>query len=194
MFRFRSFSIVFHNVKDDSKPPVERYFDALSPVQLLVALEPYPQDEGHHIHVFVSFKNPRQFKVMLDKCIEFSAQIVAPKPEGEVRDWGRVQVDQMRGTFEQATKYLTDPNKDKEVDPDLTIVQNPSKFEIKCDVCGKLFPWIDTAVQYMTPQGLGRCRPCSCAPHRMFENIGIKVRNLDKVLGFDYDLKIRSPN
>jgi len=184
MSRPRGFSIVFHNVKNDSKPPVERYFNSLSPVQLLVAMEPYGESPGHHIHVFVSFKNARQFKVMLDKCLKFSESIVSPKPEGEERDWGRVQVDQMRGTFEEATKYLTAPKKEKECDPDVTVVQNPTRFQIKCDVCGKIFWWIDTAAQYMNPLGFGRCHQCACTPHRMFEMLGIKVRNLDEMLGF----------
>lgn len=144
--------------------------------------------------MFVSFKNPRQFKVMLKSCIDFSESVVAPKPEGEERDWGRVQVDQMRGSFEQATKYLTDPDKEKEVDPDVLLVTNPGKGEIKCDVCGKIVLWIYSAAQYMAPRGSGRCRSCACIPHRQFEMFGIEVRNLDELLGFSYDLKISDPN
>lgn len=193
MTRIRSFCIVFHNVKDDSKPSIERFFNAFGPTQMLCAIEPYPEDEGFHVHVFVCFKNPRQFAVMLSKCEEFSTKVVAPRPEGEERDWGRVQVDRMRGSFEQATEYLKNPKKDKICDPDVTEVKNPDKDEIKCDVCGKMCLWIDTSAQYMVPRGLGRCRKCACIPHRMLTTLGFEVRNLDRVLGFTY-LERSDPN
>lgn len=177
--KIRNFSIVFHNVKNDSKSFVEEVFNAKNPVNMAVGCEPYPEDEGFHIHVFVFFKNQHYFTAMLNFCKEIATKIVAPRPEGEERDWGRVQVDQARGTFEECKKYLTDPKKQKEVDPDVTIVENPGKDEIKCDVCGKMFLWLDTAAQYMRPRGLGRCRVCITVPHRMFETYGCKVRNLD---------------
>jgi len=96
----------------------------------------------------------------------------------------------MRGTFAQATKYLTDPDKDKECDPDLTSIKNPDKGEIKCDVCGTIVPILDCGATYMVPRGHGRCRICCCTPHRMLERSGFHVRNLDQLLGFTYDLRI----
>lgn len=129
MTKCRSFSIVLHNVKDDSKSSVENHFQATSPLKLLVAMEPYSQDEGHHIHVFVSYKCPRSFKSMLTSTESFSKLIVTEKPEGETRSWGRVQVDQMRGTFEQATAYLTNPQKDKVCDTNVTSIDNDPTYE-----------------------------------------------------------------
>jgi len=85
-------------------------------------MEPYPENEGHHVHVFVSYKSQRSFKSMLSSTKSLSEKIVALRPDGETRDWGRVQVDQMRGTFEQATAYLTNPEKDKPLDPDVQLL------------------------------------------------------------------------
>jgi len=174
MARVRGFSIVFHNVRDDCKSSVEKFIKAENPSQYLVALEPYPESEGHHVHLFVSFKNPRQFKVMLNKCIEFSNSIMTEKPPDTITDWGRVQVDTMRGSFKQATKYLTNPDKDKICDEN---VVKKKKGDIMCDVCGTIGPWVDMACDY--PDGeTGRCRGCFCVPHRMLMMLGHKVRDL----------------
>lgn len=144
MSKFRSYSIVLHNVRDDAKVSVENHFKAFSPSKLLVAMEPYPQGEGHHIHVFVSYTNPRSFKSVLSSTKSLSEKIVAPRPEGETRDWGRVQVDQMRGTFEQATAYLTTPKKEKPVDPNLTKINQAYEdavynYELACKKMNKIY-------------------------------------------------------
>ena len=144
MSKFRSYSIVIHNVNDASKLSVENHFKAFSPSKLLVALEPYPQGQGFHIHVFVSFTNPRSFKSVLSSTQSLSKKIVTQKPEGETRDWGRVQVDQMRGNFEQATAYLTEPKKDKPVDPNVTKVNQALEdaifnYELACKKMNKVY-------------------------------------------------------
>lgn len=123
MSKFRSYSIVLHNVKDDSKSSVENHFKASNPIKLLVALESYPESEGYHIHVFVSYKSQRSFKSVLSATQSLSEKIVAPRPDGETRAWGRVQVDKMRGTFEQATAYLVNPDKDKPLDPNVQLLE-----------------------------------------------------------------------
>jgi len=124
MSKFRQFSIVLHNVHPDHKTTIENHFRAQNPTKLVVALEPYPESEGFHCHVFVSFKSDHSFKKMLSSTKTLSTHVITEKPEGEERDWGRVQVDQMRGNFSQATAYLTEPQKKKEVDPNLTTI-NP---------------------------------------------------------------------
>lgn len=161
MSRIRQFSIVFHNVKHDSKLSVENYFTALSPTKLLVAMEPYPQEEGFHIHVFVSFGNPRSFKSVLASCESFSKKIVSPRPEGEERSWGRVQVDQMRGTFEQATAYLTVPQKKKEVDPQLTsldpeLQERIDKFEWATKSMNKIYHFLQYGEKLMVREFIER--------------------------------------
>lgn len=175
MTRLRGFSIVLHNVKDDCKSSVEKWFASQNPSEYLVAMEPYPQGEGFHIHVFVSFKNPRQFEVMLKSCQELSKHIVCERPEGETRDWGRVQVDKMRGSFAQATAYLTDPKKDKLCDVN---VIHQKKGTLVCDVCSCLGTAFEFGADY--PDGkTGRCRRCLCMPHRLLSNLGFNVPNLD---------------
>jgi hypothetical protein len=122
--RSRSFSIVFHNVKDDCKQSITNSFSDAK--KFVCALEPYPEQSGHHIHVFVEYPNQRFQKAMLKKCQAIVPSIIAPKPPAEERSWGRVQVDVMRGTFAQATAYLTNPKKDKICDDDVT-TKNPEQ-------------------------------------------------------------------
>lgn len=121
MSRIRQFCIVFHNIREDVKPQVASYFDSLGYTKFLQAVEPYPESDGFHLHVFVSFKNPRRFKGILKQLEQFSKNIVAPKPEGIETAWGRVQVDQMYGSFEQATAYLKGETKDKPVDSEVQV-------------------------------------------------------------------------
>lgn len=121
MSRIRQFCIVFHNIKEDVKSQVASYFESLGYDKFLQAVEPYPESVGFHLHVFVSFKNPRRFKGFLRQLEAFSKNIVAPKPEGIETAWGRVQVDQMYGSFEQATAYLKGETKDKPVDSEVQV-------------------------------------------------------------------------
>lgn len=174
MVRIRKFTIVFHNVKDDSKPSVETFIKAKNPSEYLVALEPYPKSEGNHIHLFVSFKHPRQFSVMLNDCIEFSKTIIDTEPENCTTDWGRVECDTMRGSFKQATKYLTNPDKDKICDENLI---SHKKGVVRCDVCGVSSHWTDMACDYADGK-TGRCRRCFCVPHRTLVAYGLQVRDL----------------
>lgn len=129
--KIRQFSIVLHNVLESSKPSVESFCLTLNPTSHVIAYEPYPDQDGFHSHVFIKFQNPRAFKSVLNSFenLMTSPSILAPKPEGEERSWGRVQVDQMRGTFEQATAYLTNPKKDKPVDPNVTLHVKPDPLE-----------------------------------------------------------------
>lgn len=129
MSKSRQFSIVLHNVKSDSKGQVDSYVSSLQPLQSVSALEPYNDQEGHHVHIFLRFSNPRSFKSVLNMFQNFSTSIVAPRPEGEERSWGRVQVDQMRGSFDQATNYLTSPNKVKALDPSVTVTKRPNPLQ-----------------------------------------------------------------
>lgn len=157
MSRIRSFSIVFHNVKDDAKSSVENHFKSNNPKEILVSMEPYPESEGHHIHVFVCFKNAHFFTKMLESCILLSTKLVAPRPDDITGDWGRVQVDKMRGTFKEATAYLTNPVKDKECDPEVT---HHKADVISCDICGCQAPAILMRCQFADDMTVGRCHKC----------------------------------
>ncbi len=129
MSKSRQYSIVLHNVKSDSKGHIEAYVASLTPVQSLIAIEPYPEQDGYHVHIFLRFSSPRSFTSVLNKFKHFISDVVEPKPEGEERDWGRVQVDVMRGSFKQATDYLTNPKKSKICDPDVKLVTRPNPYE-----------------------------------------------------------------
>lgn len=119
MSRHRKFCIVFHNVETSCKPRIEAAFADSD--RLLVAVEPYPAGNGHHAHVFVSYPNAHRFKSMLERCkaLARSDRFVSPRPEGTEGDWGRVQVDVMHGSWDQATAYLTAPSKAKPLDPSI---------------------------------------------------------------------------
>lgn len=119
--KYRQFCIVIHNVREDIKPQVESYFASLCYEKFLQAIEPYPTSDGFHLHVFVKFRNARRFTSILKLLQQFSKNIVAPKPEGCETAWGRVQVDQMYGSFEQATAYLKGETKDKPVDSEVQV-------------------------------------------------------------------------
>ena len=127
MSKHRQFSIVLHNVISTSKTTVEDFVASLNPTNSVVALEPYPDQDGFHIHIFLKFPNRRSFTSVLNlfKTFAKSPLVLAPKPEGEERSWGRVQVDQMRGSFDQAVSYLTNPKKDKPVDPSVLLHSKP---------------------------------------------------------------------
>jgi len=127
MSKHRQYSIVLHNVISTSKTTVEDFVASLTPTTSVVAIEPYPDQDGFHIHIFLKFPTQRHFKSVLNlfKTFAQSPSVLAPKPEGEERSWGRVQVDQMRGSFDQAVAYLTNPKKDKPVDPEVLLHSKP---------------------------------------------------------------------
>lgn len=164
--KIRNFSICFHNVKNDPspKPFVDKIFDSKNPDKYTSGLEPNPEEngEGFHFHVFVFFKSAHHFTAILKLCKEISTKITAPKPEGEERDWGRVQVDPCYGTFQDCVNYLTNPKKDKVCDPNPTVYEAPPappKGCTPCDLCG-------TIVNLMSPgsrsssDGSRRCEWC----------------------------------
>jgi len=128
MPKYRKYSIVFHNVKDDSKQKVLNHFQQAK--KLVCALEPYNHQEGHHIHVYMEFENQRNFTAILSQCKALVPAIVSNEPPGHSGEWGRVQVDQMRGNFEQAIKYLEAPDKEKKVDPNVSKIDKSVKHHL----------------------------------------------------------------
>lgn len=158
MSKLRNFSIVFHNVKDGSKTIVEKIFSNAQ--KIVLSQEPYPEDNSrYHLHLFLSLSNPRSFKSVLGQCEDIAKKIKTPTPEGETRDWGRVQVDKMKGTFEQATAYLSEPGKkNKPVDEKLIVRTKNSRT---CDICKKVFELNSVDHGYDYPDcSTGRCYRC----------------------------------
>jgi len=140
MAKYPRYSVVIQNVRPDCKQTVLHHVSGAK--RSAVAVEPYNHQPGHHIHIFIEYQNQHHFTSVLKEYKDLATKIVAHRPEGIEGDWGRVDVDRMRGTFEQATQYLVAPTKDKAVDPDVVVSQapfqcphqtpNPKYFCIKC--------------------------------------------------------------
>lgn len=122
-YRSRKFSIVQHQATEMSKQMWNDFLVSMNPLEYLVSREPNPPEngEGFHIHVYVQFKNDRWSTRFFNFHKFNKVKLVTNRPadcniEGE---WGRLQVDPMRGKMPHADKYLTNPDKDKEIDPDV---------------------------------------------------------------------------
>lgn len=109
--KHRQYTIVIHNVNEKSQPIVKQY--AAQAKEYVMSIEPYPQGNGSHLHLFIQYSNPRSFRAVLNELERFKKRIVVPRPQDESRDWGRVQLDVMRGRFSQANSYLMGETKEK---------------------------------------------------------------------------------
>lgn len=110
--KFRQFSIVFHNVDRDKCYQVLGEY-VVDVKEYVLSCEDYPQGGGTHAHLFVQYKNQRSFKSVLKELEVLKKKFVVARPPGEERDWGRVQLDVMKGRFKQAEAYLLGETKDK---------------------------------------------------------------------------------
>lgn len=108
----RQYSCVIHNVAENCQAKAEEYAKK-NTTEYVLSVEPYPQGGGFHLHLFLQYPNQRHFKAVLKDLEKFKKSIITTKPAGEERDWGRVQVDVMRGRFSQADDYLAGLTKDK---------------------------------------------------------------------------------
>lgn len=139
--RDRQYSIVIHDIKKGLKNIIDKKVDALKPDWHLVAEEEYNHQDGHHIHVFLKYKEKKAFSTVLNFFKKIS----------EENEAGRVQVDSGRGTLEQCEKYLVNPDKEKNVDEDIVKnVRRRSREEVNsylaakyphesepCEICNK---------------------------------------------------------
>jgi len=110
------FTIVIHDVHTGLKIAAEDEVKKLQPDWSLVAIEEYTHQPGFHVHVFIKYQQPKAFNTVLNFWKKFSQDNSA----------GRVQVDVGRGTFEECKKYLVDPDKEKNVDSQVT--ENVRRF------------------------------------------------------------------
>jgi hypothetical protein len=103
---------VIHNVdQEKTQDIVSKYVKEAK--EYVMSIEPYPQGDGYHLHLFIQYRNQRSFKSVLKELQNLSEKIISPRPDGETRAWGRVQLDIMRGTFQDCVKYLQGETKDK---------------------------------------------------------------------------------
>jgi hypothetical protein len=110
--KHRQYSIVFHNVQEEKSQETIRQYVAKAK-EYVMSCEPYPEGEGFHLHLFIQYPNQRSFFSVLKELEQLKKKFLAPKPEGQQGDWGRVQLDPMRGRFDQANAYLQGQTKDK---------------------------------------------------------------------------------
>lgn len=112
MPKYRKYNIVFHNV-DQEKCQETLVSYGKKAKEYVMSVEPYPQGNGFHSHLSVEYPNQRSFKSVLKEADKLKISFVVTRPEGETRDWGRVQLEPMRGTFEDNENYLLGMTKDK---------------------------------------------------------------------------------
>lgn len=129
--RNRKFSIVIHDVKPNSKQLLEQEINNLSPDWSLIAEEKYDHQDGSHIHLFLKYAQPKSKFTVL--------QYIQNLKLGQ-----RVQVDIGRGEFEQCEKYLTNPDKIKSLDPNvsknakrLTLTEKYPEDTYTCPKCDR---------------------------------------------------------
>ena len=138
MSKFRKFSLVIHNVNPQEDQYWSKVIGTLSAKKAVHSIEPYPEHPDHyHIHIFVEFANPRSFHQILHLFEQFKNNHILPAPD-KTKTPGRVQCDPMRGSFEEATAYLTEgqSKKDKLFGVPKTVNKNCSK----CDFCQNITP------------------------------------------------------
>jgi len=131
--RHRQYSIVVHDIKPTAKSHFQSVIDILEPDWSLIAEEEYNHQDGKHLHIFIKYAQPRSWRNVLTFC-------------EKQKQGGRVQVDVGRGNFEQCRKYITDPDKIKNLDDNIS--ENVRKFTLAekypdevdtCGTCGLLF-------------------------------------------------------
>jgi hypothetical protein len=112
--KHRKYNIVFHNVsREKCYEVLNEYVKKVK--EYLLSVEDYPQGNGCHAHLSVEYKNQRYFFSVLKEMEKLKVPFVAPRPEAQQGDWGRVHIERMRGTFKQNESYLLGETKDKPI-------------------------------------------------------------------------------
>jgi hypothetical protein len=123
--KHRQYSVVVHNVSPEKTQDIVKQYVAKKAKEYVMSVEPYPQGNGSHLHLFLQYNNQRSFKAVLAELEIFKQRFIEPRPDGEERSWGRVQLDPMRGRFSQAEAYLQGETKDKPIGDVLKGVVKP---------------------------------------------------------------------
>ena len=132
----RKFSIVVHNVNHQEEDYWAKVANSLKASQVVISIEEYPNSPGHyHLHVFVEFINPRSYQSLLNLFESFKNGHILPAPD-QSKTPGRIQVDPMKGSFQEATAYLTEgqSKKDKLFGNVKTLRPN----ECTCSMCSRV--------------------------------------------------------
>ena len=131
--RSRKFSIVIHDIRQNAKTILTDKVRDLEPDWSLIAEEEYNHQEGSHIHLFIKYAQPKAKSSVL-KFIQ------------KLELGGRVQVDIGRGDFDQCRKYITDPDKIKKLDNNITenvrnlsLIERYPEHARTCPVCSQRY-------------------------------------------------------
>ena len=171
MSTFRQYSIVVHNVDNEKTQGIVENYVRKNAKEYVMSVEAYPQGNGFHLHLFLQYPNQRHFKKVLKEVEALAKEFITPRPEGETRGWGRVQLDVMRGRFSQADEYLQGFTKDKPTGEVLKGEQKPCRRRIRkpgkgqyeeccgicwsnicmgccqgCIICDENHPWFDNEI------------------------------------------------
>lgn len=111
--KIRKYNVVFHNVDNEkAQATLLKYVDAKAK-EYLLSVEPNPRGDGYHAHLTIEYKVQRYFKPVLKELQKMIVPAITPRPEGETRCWGRIQLEPTRGTLQDNLAYLQGETKDK---------------------------------------------------------------------------------
>jgi len=96
------------------------------------SVEPYNHQPGHHLHLFVQYKNQKHFSALHKEINRHKSKILALRPEGEERDWGRLWIQAQKGKLEECEAYLKGETKSKALG---------EVFTGRTAICRRRFRW-----------------------------------------------------
>lgn len=97
--KIRQFFFTIHKANEAEKLQAVAYCETLKPLWYMVALEPYTEKEGNHIHMMFQLKNPRSANNVTHEVMsQFS------------RERSDVHQSQGKGRFSDNENYLKDPH------------------------------------------------------------------------------------
>jgi hypothetical protein len=131
--KHREFAMTIQNVQEDKAYEwLKEYTTNPQVKEYSYSVEPYNHQPGHHLHLFVQYKNQRHFSALHKEINRQKGKILALRPEGEERDWGRLWIQAQKGKLEECEAYLQGATKSKALG---------EVFTGRTKVCWRRFRW-----------------------------------------------------
>jgi hypothetical protein len=112
--KHRQFAMTIQNVQEDKAYEWLRTYTTNPQVkEYSYSVEPYNHQPGYHLHLFIQYVNRRHFSGLHKEINQQKKKILALRPEGEERDWGRLWVQPQKGKLDQCQAYLQGATKSK---------------------------------------------------------------------------------
>jgi len=152
--RERLYSIVIHDIIEGAKHVFDDELKKWETDWYLIADEEYNHQDGHHIHIFIRYANAVSWRKVL-------------KTLQNLKQGSRVHIRYGKSEFNKCKKYLTNPDKEKNVDSN--IIENVTKLTLAekypdevrpCDKCNVLFY---SPSPFITGPLSGKFRPTQCS-------------------------------